>query len=167
MSYQPSSDTRSLEGGHFTQIPAPLGTDISCSQKIKGDPQPLARSEPGRSPKSEEATRSSELPNAAFELHRWLSHPTSGAGDIHMFGSPLPNTKFKIQVLFPTFPFFEGGFCKPEAKRQVCFCSRFVTLLVETGTSKCKKKKNPARARNRLRFWHFASYSSTTNQKLF
>lgn len=168
---KPSSDTHSPGGGHFTQVPAPLGNDICCSWKIKGRPWPPARSEPRRTLKSEQETTSSELPTAAVELHRWLSHPRPGAGDVHTgwLGFFFPNTKFKIQVLFPTFPFFEEGFYKPEAKRQVCFCSRFVTSLVETVTSKCKKKKkhNPARARNRLRFWHFPSYSSTTNQKLF
>lgn len=53
----------------------------------------------------------------------------------------LSKTKFKIQVLSPTFPFFEEGFYEPEAERQVCFCSHFVTLLVDIVTSKCKKKK--------------------------
>lgn len=166
MSYQPSSDNHSLGGGHFTQIPAPLRNDICCSWKIKGHLRPPARSEPRRSLKSEKETTSSELPSATFELHRWLSHPRSGAGDVHT-GLFFFFSNYKIQVLFPTFPFFEEGFYKPEAKRQVCFCSRFVTLLVETVTSKCKEKKKTARARNRLRFWHFASYSSTTNQKLF
>lgn len=52
-----------------------------------------------------------------------------------------PSTKFKTQALSPPFRSFEGGFSKLEAKRQVCFCSRFVTLLVETVTSKCKKEK--------------------------
>lgn len=85
VSYQLSSDTHSLGGGHFTQIPAPLGNDICCSWKIKGHPRPLARSEPRRLLKSEEET-TSELPNAAFELHRQLSHPRSGAGDIHTLG---------------------------------------------------------------------------------
>lgn len=80
---------------------------------------------------------SSEPPCATLAGHRQLSHPRAGLGTGKQ--GLFPSSNYKSCFLLS--PFFKGGFYKPEAKRQVCFCSRFVTLPVETVTSKCKKKK--------------------------
>jgi len=112
----------------------PFYTDLCTAGKWywlllgnKKTPRPPARAEPRRLRKAEEETTSSELPSAAFDLHRRLSHPRAGGwGPTYGFGF-FSNTKFKAQVLVLLSPFPRKDFTSQKPRDRFVF-SRILSL---------------------------------------